>query len=126
MITRILAAWYRLGQDSGYPAVNFDTQHSDGSGSLNQHVNVRTDAHTALVREIGAASSVLLKNNRTTSASGATIRGLPLNMSQIKTIAVVGQDALPPKMNCGDLNECNDGVMVIGCAQLILGYHLLD
>ena len=39
MTTRILAAWYLLGQDQGYPAVNFDA--NDASSSVNQHVNVQ-------------------------------------------------------------------------------------
>lgn len=42
------------------------------------------------------------------------IRGLPLDKSKIKTIAVVGQDAKTPNKNCGDLNQCNDGTMSIG------------
>ncbi|KAG6873645.1 hypothetical protein C0995_013152 [Termitomyces sp. Mi166 len=91
MITRILASWYRLGQDSGYPPVNFDAQHPDGSGSLNLNVSVRSDAHTALVREIASASAVLLKNNRTTTTGTpdwATTRGLPLAASGIKMISV--------------------------------------
>lgn len=101
----------------GYPPVNFDAQKPDGSGSRNLHVNVRTTEHTALVREIGSASAVLLKNNRTTtngSPTGSTIRGLPLDKSRIKTMAVVGQDAKAPNKSCGDLNECNDGTMSIG------------
>ena len=100
-----------------YPPVNFDAQKSDGSGPRNLNVNVRTDAHTNLVREIASASAVLLKNNRTTTTgtpSGTTIRGLPLAQSMIKTIAVVGQDAKIPNLSCNDLNECNDGTMSIG------------
>ncbi|KAJ7479592.1 glycoside hydrolase family 3 protein [Mycena latifolia] len=112
MAVRVLAGYYRLGQDSGYPAVNFDAQHSDGSGSLNLGVNVRSAAHTALVREIGGRSAVLLKNNHTGSTTKA--RGLPLSAAQIKTLAVVGKDALLPNLSCNDLNECNDGTMVIG------------
>ncbi|EKM83126.1 hypothetical protein AGABI1DRAFT_69320 [Agaricus bisporus var. burnettii JB137-S8] len=114
MVSRILAAWYRLGQDSGYPAVNFDAQKPDGSGPRNLHVNVRTAEHIALVREIGSASAVLLKNDRTTVNGSSIIRGLPLDKSKIKTIAVVGQDAKTPNKNCGDLNQCNDGTMSIG------------
>ncbi|KAG6908409.1 hypothetical protein DXG01_004770 [Tephrocybe rancida] len=136
MVTRILASWYRFGQDTvrnpassdisyllidhlskGYPPVNYDAQHPDGSGSLNLGVSVRSDAHTALAREIASASAVLLKNNRTTTTgtpSGTTIRGLPVAASRIKTIAVVGQDAKAPNMSCNDLNECNDGTMSIG------------
>ncbi|KAH0583304.1 putative beta-glucosidase L [Termitomyces sp. J132] len=117
MVTRILAPWYLLGQDSGFPPVNFDAQHPDGSGSLNLNVSVRSDAHTALSREIASASAVLLKNNRTTTTgtlNGTTTRGLPLSASMMKTIAVVGQDAKMPNLNCNDLNECSDGTMSIG------------
>ncbi|KAJ7089103.1 glycoside hydrolase family 3 protein [Mycena epipterygia] len=113
MASRVLAGYYRLGQDVGYPAVNFDAQHSDGSGSLNLGVSVRSAAHTALVREIGGASAVLLKNNRTATA-GVTVRGLPLAAARIKTMAVIGKDALLPNLDCNDLNECNDGTMSIG------------
>ncbi|KAF5344229.1 hypothetical protein D9756_011258 [Leucocoprinus leucothites] len=117
MVSRILAAWYRLGQDSGYPPVNFDSQKPDGSGPRNLRVNVHTAEHIALVREIGSASAVLLKNNRTTtdgSPTGTTVRGLPLAQSRIKTMAIVGQDAKMPNQDCGDLNECNDGTMSVG------------
>ncbi|KAJ7919651.1 glycoside hydrolase family 3 protein [Mycena leptocephala] len=88
MVTRILAPWYRLGQDTGYPAVNFDAQHSDGSGTNNLNIVVRSDAHTALSREIAAASA----------------------------------DALIPNLDCGDLNECDDGTMEIGSVGL--GFEL--
>jgi beta-glucosidase len=117
MVVRILTPWFRLGQDQGFPEINFDAQEPDGSGDLNLNVNVRSDEHTALVRQIGSASAVLLKNNRTTSdgtATGTTIRGLPLS-KDIKTIAVVGQDAQQLDLDCsGGLNECNTGTMVIG------------
>lgn len=94
-----------------YPAVNFDAQRPDGSGPDNENVVVRTAAHTALAREIAAASAVLLKNSK----SGP--RGLPLG--QTKTIAVIGQDAKMPTPDC-DLNKCNDGTMVIGCVSCIV------
>lgn len=110
MAARVLAGYYRLGQDSGFPAVNFDAQHSDGSGPLNLGVSVRSAAHTALAREIAAKSAVLLKNSRT----AASARGLPLALAGIKSLAVVGKDALMPNLSCNDLNECNDGTMVIG------------
>ncbi|KAF8908321.1 glycoside hydrolase family 3 protein [Mucidula mucida] len=108
MATRVLASFLRLGQDSGYPAINFDAQKPDGSGSLNLHVSVRSAEHTALTREIGAASAVLLKNDRTTTS------GLPVAKGSIKTIAVIGQDAKMPNLNCDDLGECNDGTMSVG------------
>ncbi|KAJ7489647.1 glycoside hydrolase family 3 protein [Mycena galericulata] len=107
MVTHILAPWYRLGQDTGYPEVNFDAQHSDGSGPLNSNVSVRSTAHTALAREIASASVVLLKNSQ-------GLRGLPLAPSAIKSVAIIGTDALLPNLDCGDLNECDDGTMTIG------------
>ncbi|EEB96298.1 hypothetical protein MPER_04589, partial [Moniliophthora perniciosa FA553] len=67
---------------------------------------------------IGAASAVLLKNNRTTDTgrpTGTTTRGLPLAKSKLKSIAVIGQDARQLNQNCtGGMNQCNDGTMVIG------------
>ncbi|KAJ3967600.1 glycoside hydrolase superfamily [Lentinula raphanica] len=110
MVTRILTPWLRLGQDQGFPETNYNSQDPDGTDSLNLNVDVRTDAHTALVRQIGSASAVLLKNNRTTSDGG--FLG---DEQDIKTIAVVGQDAQQLNLNCGGgLNECNDGTMIIG------------
>ena len=77
-------------------------------------MNVRTDDHTALVREIAAASAVLLKNNRTVNPQGNTVRGLPAVKGVAKTVAVVGQDALLPNLSCDGMNECDDGTMDIG------------
>ena len=134
MAARILTPWYRLGQDSvrhllpipnpvpidnyqhpqGYPPVNFDSQHPDGSGPRNLNVTVRTLAHTALVREIASASAVLLKNNRSTTSAGVTTRGLPVSLERLKLIAIVGKDAKLPNLNCGNVNTCNDGAMSIG------------
>jgi beta-glucosidase len=102
--------------------VNFDAQHSDGSGPQNLNVSVRSNLHTDLVREIASASAVLLKNNRTTTngtAAGKTVRGLPVELSRTKTIGVVGYDASMPNMNCNDLNECNSGTMSIGFVRVI-------
>ncbi|KAJ7674294.1 beta-glucosidase [Mycena rosella] len=79
MATRILAAWYLLGQDSGYPAVNFDAWNN--AASFNQHINVQSN-HNTLIRQIDAASTVLLKN---------TNGILPLKAP--KTIAIVGNGA---------------------------------
>lgn len=42
MVTRTFAAWYKLGQDSDYPAVNFDSTTQDtynaNGGVTNEHV----------------------------------------------------------------------------------------
>ncbi|CAK5269088.1 unnamed protein product [Mycena citricolor] len=121
MAARVLAGYYLLGQENGYPAVSFGVQQSYGTTGLNENVNVRSATHLAIAREVAAASTVLLKNNRTSSAgagapagSGTTLRGLPVALSQVKSIAIVGLDGIMPNVKCNDLNECNDGTLGVG------------
>jgi len=100
MATRILAAWYLLGQDSGYPATNFNAWNS-GSG---QHIDVQGN-HSVLIRQITAASTVLLKNTNSV---------LPL--SKPASIAVIGSHAAPNPSGpnaCSD-RGCNTGVLAQG------------
>ncbi len=79
--TRIIAGWYFAHQDDpSFPATNFDSSHPD-SEATNEHVDVQED-HYKLVREIGAASTVLLKN---------TNNALPLNNP--RTLVLLGSDA---------------------------------
>ncbi|WWC88926.1 uncharacterized protein L201_003841 [Kwoniella dendrophila CBS 6074] len=68
MANRIVSAWYKLGQDNGFPALNTST-------------NALSQAHNDLIREIGSKSIVLLKNNGT----------LPL--AKNKSLYVFGQAA---------------------------------
>ncbi|KAJ6529518.1 glycoside hydrolase superfamily [Mycena vulgaris] len=89
MVVRTFAAYYKLGQDTGYPQI-----------SLKDAVNVQAD-HYKLIRQIGAASTVLLKN---------TNKALPLAVKNIKRIAIVGSDAGP---NPDGANGCSDR----GCSQ---------
>ncbi|KIM23216.1 glycoside hydrolase family 3 protein [Serendipita vermifera MAFF 305830] len=107
MVVRILAPFYRLRQDASFPAPNFDAQHPDGTGTLNLNVNVRSDTHTALAREVAAASVVLLKNK------GGVLPLKSTGTAGFGSAAIVGKDAAMPKDGC-NLNECNDGVMVVG------------
>lgn len=100
MATRILASWYLLGQDSGYPAVNFNSW-SSSSGS---HVDVQ-GTHKNIIRQLGAASIVLLKNSNNT---------LPL--TNPSTIAIIGSDAAPNPSgpnSCTD-RSCNTGILAVG------------
>ena len=95
MCIRILAAWYYVGRDNSSIAVpiNFDSWTLDTYGYehffamegytlINEHVNVRQE-HATLIRQIGSASTVLLKNTNNT---------LPLTGSE-KFTAVFGEDA---------------------------------
>ncbi|KAI8341949.1 glycoside hydrolase superfamily [Chlamydoabsidia padenii] len=79
MAMRIVSTWYKLGQDTGYPAVNMNMI----DHLKDQHVNVQGN-HKEYVRSLGAASTVLLKNQD---------HVLPLQTNRIKSIAVIGTDA---------------------------------
>ncbi|KAI9434687.1 beta-glucosidase [Lactarius indigo] len=83
MATRILAGWYLLGQDSAsYPHTNFNAfQPLDEA--TNEHIDVQDD-HDKVVREVGTASTVLLKN-----VNGA----LPLKKP--RKLVLIGSDAGP-------------------------------
>ncbi|KAH9055806.1 beta-glucosidase [Lactarius deliciosus] len=85
MATRILAGWYLLGQDSpSYPHTNFNAfQPLDEA--TNEHIDVQDD-HDKVVREVGAASTILLKN-----VNGA----LPLKKP--RKLVLVGSDAGPAR-----------------------------
>ncbi|KAF5311920.1 hypothetical protein D9619_003054 [Psilocybe cf. subviscida] len=102
MATRILAAWYLLGQDSGYPAVNFDAW-SQGN-SINKHVNVQAD-HKNVIRDIGAQSTVLLKNVN---------NALPLKAP--KSIGIIGNGAGPGSKGPNGYTDRggDDGVLAMG------------
>ncbi|TFK37528.1 beta-glucosidase [Crucibulum laeve] len=105
MAVRVLAGWYFLGQDSAsYPAVNFNAN-QPGDEATNEHIDVQDD-HYKLVREIGAASIVLLKNER-----GA----LPLKKP--RSLLLAGSDAGPARI--AGPNEFrdqsgNDGILAMG------------
>ncbi|KAG8743934.1 hypothetical protein FRC10_011120 [Ceratobasidium sp. 414] len=86
------------GLDMTMP-VNFDSWNINSS--FNQHVNVQ-GSHATLIRTIGAASTVLLKNKNSV---------LPLKTPS--TIGVVGNDAGPNSQGingCSD-RSCNNGVL---------------
>jgi len=111
MVTRIMAAYFKLGQDKGYPAVNFDSRTRadvlDAEGpQVNFHVDVQHN-HKKLIREIGAASAVLLKNEND---------ALPLNLDDIRSIGVFGEAAGPsPNGANGCVDRgCFEGTLAIG------------
>ncbi|KAL8978986.1 MAG: hypothetical protein Q9205_005572 [Flavoplaca limonia] len=93
MAVRIVAAWYYVGRDQSQVPINFDSWTLDTFGYqhyfaeevytlVNEHVDVRAE-HSTLVRQIGSASTVLLKNNNS---------ALPLTGRE-KFTAVFGYDA---------------------------------
>ncbi|PCH05918.1 Glycoside hydrolase, superfamily [Penicillium occitanis (nom. inval.)] len=88
MVTRILAAWYLVGQDQGFPAVAFNSW-TGGQASVNV-----TSNHNQVARAVARDSIVLLKNTNST---------LPLNKPS--SIAIIGTDA---QTNPSGPNACTD------------------
>ncbi|CAL1705089.1 unnamed protein product [Somion occarium] len=103
MATRILAAWYFLGQDKNYPKVSFNAFDAIDEVT-NDHVDVQED-HFKVVRQIGAASSVLLKNTK---------RALPLQKP--KSVVLIGNDAGPARNGPNGFSDRggDDGVLAMG------------
>jgi beta-glucosidase len=120
MAVRIMAAYYKVGQDQTDVPTNFDSWTLDTYGYLhflvdegytlvNQHVDVRHDpkigSHAALAREVAAKSVVLLKNLNST---------LPLKTP--RQIAIIGEDAGEARYGpngCAD-RGCDDGTLAMG------------
>lgn len=116
MATRIVAAWYLVGRDTHQIPINFNSWTLDtygpehnvvnlGHALINQHVDVRAD-HAALIRTIGSASTVLLKNTNGT---------LPLKGTE-KLTGVFGEDAgdnVWGPNGCPD-RGCDNGTLAVG------------
>ena len=90
MVLRVMTPYFHLGQDADFPLIDGSTSQLGFFGAsgyshnfaLGPTVDVRTQQHTQLIRDLGAAGTVLLKNTK-----GA----LPLKSP--KTIGVFGNDA---------------------------------
>src|SRR6266542_2003455 len=96
--TRILASWYLLHQDSpSFPPVSFNAFDAD-SEATNAHIDVQAD-HFKLVRELGAASTVLLKNK------GALPLGKHEGKEAERSIVLVGSDAGPGRMGPNEFSD---------------------
>ena len=101
---RIVAAWYFLGQDGpSFPKTNFDVFNPEND-ETNLHIDVQEDHHK-LVREMGAASTVLLKNIN---------NALPLNKP--RSIFLAGSDAGPGKVGPNQFADQGgvDGILAMG------------
>ena len=106
-----MSAYYKMGQDaSDYPAVNFDqlTEDTYLNGTLvNEHIDVQGN-HRELIRTIGAASTVLLKNDGNST--------LPLNASAYRHWGIFGSDAgvaADGPNGCVD-RGCDSGTLAMG------------
>jgi beta-glucosidase len=86
MATRILAAWYHAGQDKDFPDTTavFHTPSNPSNELIRDPVDVRED-HNRLIRQIGSAGTVLLKNKN----------GI-LPLKKPKYVSIFGYDAIVP------------------------------
>ncbi|OAX84022.1 hypothetical protein ACJ72_01619 [Emergomyces africanus] len=115
MAIRIMAAYYKVGRETVKVPTNFNSwtrdeygyQHAlvkEGYGKVNERINVRA-GHASIIRQLGAASVVLLKN-----AGSLPLTGLE------KNTAVIGEDAGPNLSGpngCAD-RRCNNGTLAMG------------
>ena len=128
MATRIVAAWYQMGQDQDYPPPNFSANTADATGPLhpgalfsetgvvNQYVNVQAD-HYKVARQVAQDAITLLKNDDSI---------LPLSTSA--PLKVFGTDAAvnPDGANaCAD-RSCNKGTLGMGWGSGTANYPYFD
>lgn len=96
MVTRILAAWYQLGQDSSYPSVTWSSWNG-GTGAPDVAGN-----HATLARQIARDGIVLLKNS-----NNALPFSKPASLALIGSAAVVN----PAGANACTDRGCNTGAL---------------
>ncbi|KAI1084119.1 glycoside hydrolase family 3 protein [Whalleya microplaca] len=128
MATRVLAAWYQLGQDKDYPPPNFSANTADRvgplypgavvspSGVVNQYVNVQAD-HKVVAKQVAQEAITLLKNN-----------GSLLPLSTSSPLFVFGTDAQadPQGINSCTDKSCNRGLLGMGWGSGSANYPYLD
>ena len=116
MCIRIMSAYYKVGRDKINIPVNFDSFTSTREApvplldpnapiqQVNDYVNVRAN-HKDLVREIGRASIVLLKNNGSLPLTGKEPR-----------LAIIGEDAGPDPDGTNACRDrgCLNGTLAMG------------
>ena len=116
MATRIIAAWYKVGRDKTQVPINFSSWtlatyapiHNvveSPIGLVNEHVDVRGE-HASIIRAIGGASTVLLKN---------TNNALPLTGKE-KQVGLFGEDAGSNAYGANGCSDrgCDNGTLAMG------------
>jgi hypothetical protein len=128
MATRIVAAWYQMGQDKNYTGPNFSSNTHDRTGLLypaavlspigvvNYYVNVQAD-HYKVARQVAQDAITLLKNDDSL---------LPLSTSS--KLSVFGTDAQvnPDGPNACGNRACNKGTLGMGWGSGVADYPYMD
>ncbi|KAG5983250.1 hypothetical protein E4U55_000474 [Claviceps digitariae] len=129
MATRVVAAWYQMGQDKNFPETNFDTNTKKQKGFLypaafpdspirvvNQFIPVQAD-HDVIARQVAQDAITLLKN---------TDNLLPLSTSRPLRVFGTGAKTNPNGPNaCAD-RKCNVGTLGQGWGSGTVDYMYLD
>ncbi|KAF2030279.1 beta glucosidase [Setomelanomma holmii] len=127
-VTRILAAYFQMGQDQNYPRPNFDTNTQDAvgplypgalispSGIVNEFVDVQGN-HAEVAHEVARDAITLLKHN-------GNILPLPHN----STLKIFGTDAekIPDGINSCSDQGCNKGTLGMGWGSGSTRYPYMD
>lgn len=98
MVKRVLAAWYMVKQDQGYPETKIDRRSNNGGPNVQGN-------HSVVAHAVSRDGIILLKN---------TDNALPL--TKPKSIAVVGSHAVPNPRGINSCKEmgCNLGALTMG------------
>ncbi|KAK8161524.1 putative beta-glucosidase 1 precursor [Phyllosticta citrichinensis] len=128
MTTRVVAAWYQMGQDKGFPEPNFSswTKSAKGllypgallslSGTVNEFVHVQED-HADVARDIAMEAVTLLKNEDNL---------LPLDGKAPLKIFGSGASKSPAGPNACPDRGCNKGTLGMGWGSGTAEYPHMD
>ncbi|KAK8249670.1 putative beta-glucosidase 1 precursor [Phyllosticta capitalensis] len=128
MTTRVVAAWYQLGQDRGFPEPNFSSWTKDKkgllypgavfspSGTVNEFVNVQED-HANVARDIATEAVTLLKNEDNL---------LPLDGKTPLKVFGSGAQKNPGGANSCPDRRCNKGTLGMGWGSGTADYPYMD
>ncbi|OAP56771.1 hypothetical protein AYL99_08883 [Fonsecaea erecta] len=127
MVTRIVAAWYQLGQESwtsegpNFSSWTYDEYGYPHAGSsskqekvlVNKYVETESDESRQLAREVASEGTILLKNEDSILPLSPTLS--ELGAGSLKRVAIIGEDAGPGKgPNYCEDRACNQGTLAVG------------
>lgn len=127
MVTRIVAAWYQLGQDAWTEeGPNFSSWTYDEYGYLhhgsrskqdkvvvNKYIEAENEESIHVARQVASEGLVLLKNADSVLPLTPTLA--EVGQGSRKKVAIIGEDAGPGKgANYCEDRACNQGTLAVG------------
>jgi len=126
MATRIVAAWYQVGQDSSESGPNFSSWTNDEIGKLhnaaddseeegvvNEFIEASTIESRNVAREVAQEGTVLLKNDNSILPLEHDLASFHLDHKA--KVMIIGEDAGPGKgANFCEDRGCNQGTLAVG------------